>query len=36
MKRYVSGKISLALTGLATAFMAVAAITMFVTLVASR
>src|ERR1700716_1703128 len=32
MKRYVSGKLSLALTGIATVFMAVAAITMFVTL----
>ncbi len=31
MKRYVSGKLSLALTGIATVFMAVAAITMFVT-----
>jgi Mn2+/Fe2+ NRAMP family transporter len=34
MKRYVSGKISLALTAMATVFMAVAAIAMFVTIVA--
>jgi Mn2+/Fe2+ NRAMP family transporter len=36
MKRYVSGKLSLALTGIATVFMAVAAITMFVTMFAAR
>jgi NRAMP (natural resistance-associated macrophage protein)-like metal ion transporter len=36
MKRYVSGKVSLALTGIATTFMAVAAVTMFVTLFAGR
>jgi NRAMP (natural resistance-associated macrophage protein)-like metal ion transporter len=36
MKRYVSGKVSLALTGIAAAFMAVAAITMFVTLFAGH
>ena len=36
MKRYVSGKLSLALTGIATVFMAVAAITMFVTLFAGH
>src|SRR5258708_139496 len=33
MKRYASRKLSLALTGIATVFMAVAAITMFVTMV---
>jgi Mn2+/Fe2+ NRAMP family transporter len=36
MKRYVSGKISLALTGIATVFMAVAAITMFVAIFAGH
>src|SRR5438270_69784 len=36
MKRYVSGKVSLALTGMATVFMAVAAISMFVTILAGR
>jgi NRAMP (natural resistance-associated macrophage protein)-like metal ion transporter len=36
MKRYVSGKLSLALTGIATVFMAVAAITMFGTMVAAH
>jgi NRAMP (natural resistance-associated macrophage protein)-like metal ion transporter len=36
MKRYVSGRVSLALTGLATVFMAVAAIAMFVTIVAGH
>jgi len=36
MKRYVSGKLSLALTGIATVFMAVAAITMFVTMFAAH
>jgi Mn2+/Fe2+ NRAMP family transporter len=36
MKRYASGKLSLALTGIATVFMAVAAITMFVTMVVGR
>ena len=36
MKRYVSGKVSLALTGMATVFMAVAAISMFVTIVAGH
>jgi NRAMP (natural resistance-associated macrophage protein)-like metal ion transporter len=36
MKRYVSGRLSLALTGATTVFMAVAAITMFVTMFASR
>jgi Mn2+/Fe2+ NRAMP family transporter len=36
MKRYVSGKISLTLTGITTVFMAVAAITMFVTMVVAR
>jgi Mn2+/Fe2+ NRAMP family transporter len=36
MKRYVSGKVSLALTGIATVSMAVAAITMFVTLFAGH
>jgi NRAMP (natural resistance-associated macrophage protein)-like metal ion transporter len=36
MKRYVSGKVSLGLTGIATAFMAVAAIAMFVTRFAGR
>jgi NRAMP (natural resistance-associated macrophage protein)-like metal ion transporter len=36
MKRYVSGKLSLALTGIATLFMAVAALTMFVTMLAGR
>src|SRR5216684_3699518 len=36
MKRYVSGKVSLALTGIATASMAVAAITLFVTLFAGH
>jgi Mn2+/Fe2+ NRAMP family transporter len=36
MKRYVSGKLSLALTGIATAFMTVAALTMFVTIVAGH
>ena len=36
MKRYVSGRISLALTGIATVFMAVAAITMFVTILAGH
>jgi NRAMP (natural resistance-associated macrophage protein)-like metal ion transporter len=34
MKRYTSGRLSLTLTGIATAFMAVAAMTMFVTMVA--
>jgi NRAMP (natural resistance-associated macrophage protein)-like metal ion transporter len=33
MKRYVSGKVSLALTGIATVFMGVAAITLFVTII---
>jgi len=36
MKRYVSGKLSLSLTGITTVFMAVAAITMFVTMFAGR
>jgi Mn2+/Fe2+ NRAMP family transporter len=36
MRRYVSGRLSLALTGIATIFMAVAAITMFGTMLASR
>jgi NRAMP (natural resistance-associated macrophage protein)-like metal ion transporter len=36
MKRYVSGKLSLALTGIATVFMAVAAIAMFVTMFAGH
>ena len=36
MTRYVSGKVSLTLTGLATVFMAVAAITMFVTILARQ
>jgi NRAMP (natural resistance-associated macrophage protein)-like metal ion transporter len=36
MKRYVSGKISLTLTGIATVFMAVAAITMFMMMVVAR
>ena len=36
MKRYVSGKVSLALTGMATVFMAVAAISMFVTILAAH
>ena len=36
MRRYVSGKVSLTLTGLATVFMAVAAITMFVTILAGQ
>jgi Mn2+/Fe2+ NRAMP family transporter len=36
MKRYVSGRVSLALTGIATVFMAVAAITMFVTMLAGH
>ncbi len=36
MKRYVSGKVSLALTGMATVFMAAAAITMFVMMFAAR
>jgi Mn2+/Fe2+ NRAMP family transporter len=36
MKRYASGRLSLALTGIATVFMAAAAITMFVTLVVGR
>jgi Mn2+/Fe2+ NRAMP family transporter len=36
MKRYVSGKLSLVLTGIATVFMAVAAITMFLTLFAGH
>jgi NRAMP (natural resistance-associated macrophage protein)-like metal ion transporter len=36
MKRYVSGRLSLALTGATTVFMAVAAITMFVTMFAGR
>ncbi len=36
MKRYVSGKLSLALTGIATVFMAVAAITMFVMMFAGH
>ena len=36
MKRYVSGKVSLALTGIATASMAVAAIGLFVALFAGR
>jgi len=36
MRRYASGTLSLALTGMATAFMALAAVTMVVTMVASR
>ncbi|HEX9095984.1 MAG TPA: Nramp family divalent metal transporter [Candidatus Dormibacteraeota bacterium] len=36
MKRHASGRASLALTGIATAFMAVAAITMFATMLAGR
>jgi Mn2+/Fe2+ NRAMP family transporter len=36
MKRYVSGKLSQALTGIATVFMAVAAIAMFVTMFAGH
>jgi len=36
MRRYVSGKLSLALSGIATAFMALAAVTMFATVVAGR
>jgi len=36
MKRYVSGKVSLALTAIATGFMGVAAITMFVILLTGR
>jgi Mn2+/Fe2+ NRAMP family transporter len=36
MKRHASGRVSLALTGIATAFMAVAAITMFATIFAGR
>jgi Mn2+/Fe2+ NRAMP family transporter len=36
MKSYVSGKLSLALTGIATAFMAVAALTMVATMFAGR
>jgi NRAMP (natural resistance-associated macrophage protein)-like metal ion transporter len=36
MKRYVSGKVSLALTGIATVFMAVAAIAMFVAIFAGH
>lgn len=36
MKRHVSGKLSLALTGIAAVFMAVAAITMFVTMFAGH
>ena len=36
MKRHASGTASLALTGIATAFMAVAAITMFATMLAGR
>jgi NRAMP (natural resistance-associated macrophage protein)-like metal ion transporter len=36
MERYVSGKVSLALTGIATVFMAVAAISLFVTLLAGH
>jgi Mn2+/Fe2+ NRAMP family transporter len=36
MKRYVSGRVSLALTGMATVFMAVAAISMFVTIAAGH
>ena len=36
MKRYVSGKVSLALTGMATVFMTVAAISMFVTMLAGH
>jgi Mn2+/Fe2+ NRAMP family transporter len=36
MKRSVSGKLSLALTGIATVFMAVAAITMFATMFAGH
>jgi Mn2+/Fe2+ NRAMP family transporter len=36
MKRYVSGNVSLALTGIATLFMTVAATAMFVTMVAGR
>ena len=36
MRRYVSRRLSLALTGIATVFMAVAAITMFATMLASR
>jgi NRAMP (natural resistance-associated macrophage protein)-like metal ion transporter len=36
MKRYASGKLSLALSGMAAVFMAVAAITMFVTLFAGH
>ena len=36
MKRYVSGKVSLALTGMVTVFMAVAAISLLVTIVVAR
>jgi NRAMP (natural resistance-associated macrophage protein)-like metal ion transporter len=36
MKRYLSGKVSLALTGMATGFMAVAAIAMFVAMLAGH
>jgi len=36
MKRYVSGNVSLALTGMATVLMAAAAITMFVMMFAAR
>jgi hypothetical protein len=36
MKRYVSGRVSLALTGMATVFMAVAAISMLMTIVAGH
>jgi Mn2+/Fe2+ NRAMP family transporter len=36
MKRYVSGRLSLALTGIATVFMAAAAISMFVTMLAGH
>jgi Mn2+/Fe2+ NRAMP family transporter len=36
MRRYVSGRLSLALTGIATVFMAVAAIAMFGTMLTSR
>jgi Mn2+/Fe2+ NRAMP family transporter len=36
MKRYASGRLSLALTGMTTVFMAVAAITMFVTMFAGH
>ena len=36
MKRYVSGTVSLALTAIATGFMAVAAITLFVIMLTGR